>query len=53
MSTLQMKQFKLPPTVIVLCSRNLPYTKVCAKPFYMHKNQCKQILKLSSPGRVR
>ena len=33
MSTLQMKQFKLPPTVTVLCSRNLPYTKVCAKPF--------------------
>ena len=37
------------PTVTVLCTLNFACTNVLAEPFYVHKNQCMQILNLSSP----
>ena len=39
----------LAPTVTVLCIRNFTWMIVRAKPFYVHENQCTQILNLSSP----
>ena len=46
---LWIKRCKLGPTITVLSTRNFAYKIVCAKPFYMHENQCKQTLNLSSP----
>ena len=48
-SKLKIKLCKLAPTITTLCTHNFVYTFVHAKPFYMHKNQCTQILNLSSP----
>ena len=48
-SKLQIKQCKLVLIVTVLCTHNFACTNVHAEPFYMHKNQCIQILNLSSP----
>ena len=49
-STFEIKQCKLVPTVTALCTHNFAWMNVCTKPFYVHKNQCTQILDLSSPG---
>ena len=49
-STSDIKQCKLAHKVTVLCTNNFACTNVCAKPFYVHKNQCMQILNVSSPG---
>ena len=48
-STFKIKQCKLAHTVTVLCTPNFACTNVRAKPFYVHENQCTQILNLSSP----
>ena len=48
-STLLIKRCKLAPTVIVLYTRNFACINVRAKPFYVHENQCTQILNLWSP----
>ena len=37
------------PTVTVLCTGNCACMNVHAEPFYVHENQCTQILNLSSP----
>ena len=37
------------PTVSTLCTHNFTCMKVCTKPFYVHKNQCTQILNLARP----
>ena len=50
--TFKITQCKLAPTVTFLCTRNFACTNVCAKPFYVHENQCTQILNLSSPEHV-
>ena len=47
-STFKIKQCKLVPTVTVLCMHNFACTNMCAKPFYVHENQCTQILNLLS-----
>ena len=47
-SKLWIKQCKLAPTKTVLCTRNFACANVCTKPFYVHKNQCMQILNLLS-----
>ena len=49
-STFEIKQCKLAPTVTVLYTRNFACTNVRAEPFYVHESQCRQILNLSSPG---
>ena len=49
-STIKIKQRKLAPTGTVLCTHNFACTNVHTKPFYVHENQCTQILNLSSPG---
>ena len=46
---LWVKQCKLASTVTALCTRDFACTNVRAKPFYVHKNQCTQILNFSSP----
>ena len=46
---LQIKQCKLAPTVTVLCTYNFACMNVCAEPFYLHENQCMQLLNLLSP----
>ena len=48
-STFQIKRCKLVTTVTVLNTRSFVSTNVYAKPFYMHENQCTQILSLLSP----
>ena len=48
-STFKIKQCKLAPTVTVLCKHNFACTNVRRKLFYVHKNQCPQILNLPSP----
>ena len=48
-STFKIKQCKLVPTVNVLYIHNFPCTNMHAKPFYVHENQCMQILNLLSP----
>ena len=45
-STLQIKQCKLVPTATVSYPQNLACANVNVKPFYMHENQCTQILNL-------
>ena len=49
-STFKIKQCKLAPTVTVLGTYNYACTNVRAKPFYVHENQCTQILNLSNPA---
>ena len=49
-STFKIKQCKLAPTVTVLGTHNFACMNVRAKLFYVHENQCTQILYLSSPG---
>ena len=49
-STFEIKQCKLAPTVTVLGTHNFACMNVRAKLFYVHENQCTQILYLSSPG---
>ena len=44
----KVKLCKLALSVTAPCSRNFSCTKVRAKPFYVHENQCIQILNLSS-----
>ena len=51
-STIKIKQCKLAPTVTVLCTHNFACTNVHTKPFYVHENECMQILNLSSPVNV-
>ena len=46
-SIFKIKQCKLAPTVTVLCTHKT-CTNVLTKPFYVHQNQCMQILNLSS-----
>ena len=48
-SKLYIKRCKLTPIVTVLRKRNFGYTNVRAEPFYVHENQCTQILHLLSP----
>ena len=48
-SKLYIKNCKLAPTVTVLCTGNIACTTMHAELFYMHKNQCTQILNLLSP----
>ena len=48
-STFKIKQCKLALTMIVLGTYNFAYTKLRAKPLYIHENQCTQILNLSNP----
>ena len=48
-STLYIKRCKLAPTVTFSCTRNFACKNLRAKPFYVHENQCTQILNLSSP----
>ena len=36
------------PTITVLCTHDFPCMNVCTEPFYVHKNQCMQILNLLS-----
>ena len=40
---------RLAPKVIVLCICNFACTNVHLKPFYVHENDCMQILNLWSP----
>ena len=47
-STFKIKQCKLAPTMTVLCTHNFACTNVRRKLFYMHENQCLQILNLLS-----
>ena len=49
MSTFKIKQCKLAPPVTVLCTHNFACTNMHTEPFYVHENQCNQILNLSSP----
>ena len=48
-STLSIKQYKLVPTVTVLCTSNSACMNVHTKPFYLHENQYTKILNLPSP----
>ena len=36
----------------VLCTRNFACTNMPAEPFYVHKNQCMQVLNLPSPDQA-
>ena len=49
-STFKIKQCKLAPTVTVLCTHNFVCMNVCAKPFYVLKDQCMKIFNLASPN---
>ena len=48
-STFKIKQYKLAPTVTVLSTHSFACMNMCLKPFYVHENQCMQILYLLSP----
>ena len=52
LSTWKVKGYKLAPNVTALCTCNFVCTNMHAKPFYVHENQCRQILNLSSPVRM-